>query len=75
MSPGKHTNSAFPAGMSQPALRALASIGVTQLEQVANHTKRELLALHGFGPKSITILEPALVHKGLSFKGEARAAK
>ncbi|MEO8700260.1 MAG: DNA-binding protein [Kofleriaceae bacterium] len=42
-----------------PALRALASIGVTKPAQLAKHTEAELLALHGFGPRAIKILEAA----------------
>ncbi|MGE0398628.1 MAG: hypothetical protein AB7T06_18120, partial [Kofleriaceae bacterium] len=39
-----------------PALRALASIGVTRASQLAKHTEAELLALHGVGPRAIRIL-------------------
>ena len=35
-----------------PATRALIGIGVTQLEQVAEQSETELLALHGFGPRA-----------------------
>jgi predicted flap endonuclease-1-like 5' DNA nuclease len=47
-----------------PALRALASIGVTRLEQVADRSEAELLALHGFGPRALRILQDALAEKG-----------
>lgn len=40
-----------------PATRALASIGITTLEQVSKKTEEELLKLHGFGPKAIRILK------------------
>ncbi len=53
--------------ISKPATRALATIGVTTLEQVAEHSEKELLALHGFGPKGIRILKPVLAEHGLSF--------
>lgn len=45
--------------ISQPATRALASIGVTTMSQLAEHTEKELLALHGFGPKAIRQLREA----------------
>lgn len=53
-----------------PARRALATIGVYDLAGVAKHSRKELLALHGFGPKSIRLLEPALAEKGLAFRDE-----
>jgi predicted RecB family nuclease len=54
--------------ISAPATRALASIGVTTIEQLAKHTEKELLALHGFGPKAIQILRPVMDEKGVSFR-------
>ena len=51
---------ALPA-LGKPALRALASIGVTTRSQLARYTSAELLALHGFGPKAIAILNAAKV--------------
>lgn len=52
-----------------PATRALASIGVTTLQQVVEHDRAELLALHGFGPRAMRILEDALAERGLSVRG------
>ncbi len=60
---------AFPAGMSQPALRALAESGYMKLEDLAGVSKAGLLALHGIGPKSIPILEAGLKEKGLESLG------
>jgi hypothetical protein len=54
--------------ISKPAIAALAEIGVTTLEQVAERSEKELLALHGFGPKAIRILTPVLAEHGLSFR-------
>ena len=48
-----------------PATRALASIGVTTLEDVAGRSSDELLALHGFGPRAVRILTEALAQAGL----------
>ncbi|QTH45734.1 DNA-binding protein [Cohnella sp. LGH] len=62
----------FPSGMSRPALRALEGAGITTLEQVAGHSKAELLKLHGFGPKSIRLLHPALEEIGLTFAEKGR---
>lgn len=49
-----------------PATRALAGIGVESLEQVAGRNRAELLALHGFGPRAITLLDEALATAGLA---------
>jgi sugar-phosphatase len=57
MAPAK---SEFPPGVAKPALRALASAGITDLDQVTRFTETELLALHGMGPKALGILKEAL---------------
>jgi hypothetical protein len=49
-----------------PATRALASIGVTPLNQLVDHGEDELLALHGFGPRAMRIITGALDSVGLS---------
>jgi len=54
--------------ISAPAIRALATIGVTTVEQLAEHTEQELLALHGFGPKAIRILAPVMAELGIHFR-------
>lgn len=51
-----------------PATRALASIGVTRLSQLANHCEADLLVLHGFGPKALRILDEELNRAGLSLR-------
>jgi hypothetical protein len=51
-----------------PATRALASIGITRLEQVADRSEAELLALHGFGPRALRILDEALAARGQSMR-------
>ena len=54
--------------LSQPARRALATVGVTQLEHLTSHTEREIKNLHGMGPSGMKQLHEALKEKGLSFK-------
>ena len=51
-----------------PATRALASIGVTRLSQLAGRGERELLDLHGFGPRALRIVNEALAEVGLSLR-------
>lgn len=42
--------------IGRPATAALAGVGITGWSDLAGHTADELLALHGVGPKAITIL-------------------
>lgn len=43
-----------------PATRALASIGVTRLEQLHHYSDADLLGLHGFGPRALDLVREAL---------------
>lgn len=47
-----------------PATSALATIGVTALEQVIEYSEAELLPLHGMGPKAIRLLADELARLG-----------
>ena len=51
-----------------PATRALASIGVTRLDQVVEYSERQLLALNGFGPRALRILGEAFAAHGLRMR-------
>ena len=51
--------------ISEPAHRALESAGIKTLEQAAQYTRKQLLALHGFGPKGLRLLEETLKAHGL----------
>jgi hypothetical protein len=51
-----------------PATRALAAIGVTGLDDVADRSEAELLALHGFGPRALGLLRDALAERGQSMR-------
>jgi hypothetical protein len=53
--------------LSQPAHRALASVGISNLTQLSRHTEKEIADLHGMGPKGINELKRALRAKGLNF--------
>jgi len=56
--------------LSAPARRALAAVGVTQLEHLTSHTEREIKNLHGMGPSGMKELREALAQKGLAFKAD-----
>ena len=64
-----HPNkSAFPAGVSGPALRALSSAGIRSIADLARWTEADLAALHGMGPKALDVLRGALEASGRSFR-------
>lgn len=58
----------LPHAIGKTAARELSANGITSLKQVAVHAKKELLALHGVGPKAVAILGEALAAKGLDFR-------
>ena len=67
------TESDLPAGLSNPARRALIAAGCTRLEEIARLSEKEILQLHGVGPSAIKVLRPALAAQGLTFAGENRS--
>jgi predicted flap endonuclease-1-like 5' DNA nuclease len=56
--------------IGRPATSALAQIGVRNVEQLAGYSEKEMLALHGVGPKAIRILRPVMAEMGLSFRDD-----
>jgi hypothetical protein len=54
---------ALPAGLPQPAVRALLAAGLTTLSAAAARTDEELLALHGVGPKAVRLLREAAAQR------------
>jgi len=57
----------FPAGVAKPALRALASVGITRLDHCAKWTEDDLSQLHGVGPNALALIRTALTQTGRSF--------
>lgn len=58
--------------ISRPANDALALAGHTTLSAISRLTKKDLLDLHGVGPKAIRILREALAERGLTFADERK---
>lgn len=58
----------LPDAIGKTAARELSYNGITTLKQVASHSKKELLAIHGVGPKAIRLLGEAMATKGLDYK-------
>ena len=55
----------LPFTPTAPARQAFALVGLTRLDQFAGRSQRELLAIHGVGPKAIRLLNAALAARGL----------
>ncbi len=65
-----HPNaSAFPP-IGGPALRALAIAGIRSMSELAAWTERDLLNLHGMGPKGVQLLKVALATEGRGLRSE-----
>ena len=60
----------FPRSMGKVAPRELAVKGITRYEQLTEWTERELLDIHGVGPKAIRILRDELAARGLSLRDD-----
>jgi predicted Fe-Mo cluster-binding NifX family protein len=46
----------IPTAVGRPATRAFEGAGYRTLEDLAGRSEKELLALHGVGPRAIRIL-------------------
>ena len=65
-------DSDFPAGLSQPALRALTGAGCYKLKDLTRFSETEVKNLHGIGPNALTKLKAAMAAKGLAYKAEKK---
>lgn len=54
--------------IGSPATRALNNIGIFTLEELSKYTEKEIMDLHGMGPKAMGILKVEMKKLGLSFK-------
>lgn len=61
----------LPTNIGKPATDALAAAGYTRLEQLTQVSEKDILNLHGVGPKAVGLLRQALAAKGLSFAGDS----
>lgn len=60
----------LPKNVPAPAMRAFVAAGYDSLEKFTAVSEKELLMLHGVGPKAIRILKEMMAEKGLSFSAE-----
>ena len=56
----------FPRGIGRPATGALLAAGYTDLTQLDGMADKDLLRMHGVGPKAVAVLREALAERGLS---------
>lgn len=57
-------DSDLPESIGRPATRALLGAGILNLDDVAARSDNELLALHGVGPRAVTLLRAAIASRG-----------
>jgi ERCC4-type nuclease len=60
----------LPDEIGRTAARELSLNGITTLKQVASRSRKELLAIHGVGPKAVRILDETLTTHGLSYRDD-----
>ena len=48
--------------------RELQLAGIDSAEKVSEHSEKELLEIHGVGPKAIRILRAALAERSMGFR-------
>lgn len=58
----------LPYEIGKTASRELSLHGIGSLMQVSQYTEKELLAIHGVGPKAVRILRERLAEHGLNFR-------
>ncbi|MBB0242822.1 hypothetical protein [Streptomyces alkaliphilus] len=58
----------LPHAIGRTAARELSLHGITDLDQVAARSRKELLAIHGVGPKAVAVLGDALAARGLAYR-------
>lgn len=53
------------ARLSNPARRGLEQTGITDFDKLASLSKKELLSIHGIGPKALPVVNEFLQQLGL----------
>lgn len=57
----------LPAGLAQPALRALASAGINSLSDFTKIRESDLAKLHGIGPNALAKIKTAMENENIVF--------
>lgn len=61
-------DSSFPKSMGKVAPHSLIAHGIKDMDQATGFTEKELLKIHGVGPKAIRILKEELSKSNKSLK-------
>ncbi len=56
------------AGLSNPAGRGLEQAGIADFDKLASLSKKQLLAIHGMGPKALSVISEFLEQMGLNLR-------
>lgn len=64
---GQPLDHEWPRAIGRPATDALLHEGYSRLEQLTALTEKELLAIHGVGPKAVRILKEELAARGMDY--------
>jgi hypothetical protein len=65
----------FPQSIGRTARRELALNGYTRYDQLTSVSSRDLLRIHGIGPKAVRILEEELAVRGLAFQKNSSSSR
>ncbi|MBJ8346539.1 hypothetical protein [Antrihabitans sp. YC2-6] len=60
----------YPQRLGKTARRVLAEAGYTRYDQLPHVTAKQLLKIHGVGPKAIRILTEELDERGLALAAD-----
>lgn len=63
----------LPNSMGKTAPRELQNAGIDSLQKASEYSERELLAIHGVGPKAIRLIREAMHEKGLALRSDSTA--
>ena len=66
----KEPASGFLALLSNPARNTLLHHGIDTIQKLANHTEKEIFALHGMGRASPPTLQKTLAEEKMAFKNK-----
>lgn len=58
----------FLAKLSSPARNALEHAGVNDFDRLTSLSKKELLSLHGIGPKTLPVVNECLDQMGMKLR-------
>lgn len=57
----------IPGNIGRPTVNALKALNITSLEDLSRFSKDDLAAIHGVGPKAVSILEQSMAENNMCF--------